>query len=152
MPAPLAAWFTACQTIFSVMGMSARQPFTVPGNRWVLGFIQRQYSRRVSISFGGFALHLDNLCRCEIRPVLGDKWHGWHAFRRGLATTLFGSGVPAEVAQTILRHANVSTTRAHYIILESGNAGRKAMRTLEKAIGRAANGQQRKRRKSRSTA
>lgn len=99
----------------------------------------------------GFALHLDNLCRREIRPVLGDKWHGWHAFRRGLATTLFGLGVPAEVAQTILRHANVSTTRAHYIILERGTAGRKAMRTLEKAIGRAANGQQRKPRKSRST-
>jgi hypothetical protein len=33
MPARLAASFTACQTIFSVMGTSARQFFTVPGNR-----------------------------------------------------------------------------------------------------------------------
>ena len=33
MPARLAASFTACQTIFSVMGTSARQPFTLPGKR-----------------------------------------------------------------------------------------------------------------------
>lgn len=82
----------------------------------------------------GFALHLDNLCRREIRPALGDRWHGWHAFRRGLATNLFGLGVPAEVAQTILRHANVSTTREHYIVLESRNAGAAAMRKLETAL------------------
>jgi len=43
---------TAVQTIFSVMGTSARQLLTVPGNRYVFGFIQRQYSRRVSSSFG----------------------------------------------------------------------------------------------------
>src|ERR1700685_4393552 len=51
-PACLAASATAFQTIFSVMGTSARQLLTVPGNRYVLGFIQRQYSRRVSSSFG----------------------------------------------------------------------------------------------------
>ena len=33
MPARLAASFTACQTIFSVMGTSALQFFTVPGKR-----------------------------------------------------------------------------------------------------------------------
>jgi hypothetical protein len=38
----------------------------------------------------GFALNLDNLTGREIRPVLGDRWHGWHAFRRGIATVLFG--------------------------------------------------------------
>jgi integrase len=83
-------------------------------------------------------LHLDNLCRREIRPVLGDRWHGWHAFRRGLATNPFGLGVPAEVAQTILRHANVSTTREHYIVLKSRSAGAAAMRQLEKAVARGA--------------
>ena len=51
-PACLAAWATASQTIFSVMGTSARQFFTVPGSRKVFGFIQRQYSRRVYNSFG----------------------------------------------------------------------------------------------------
>jgi hypothetical protein len=36
----------------------------------------------------GFALHLDSLARREIKPVIGaDRWHGWHAFRRGLMTT-----------------------------------------------------------------
>ncbi len=82
----------------------------------------------------GFALHLDNLSRRTLRPVLKDRWHGWHAFRRGLATNLFGLGVPAEVAQTILRHANVSTTREHYIVLESRNAGQEAMQKLETAL------------------
>jgi integrase len=82
----------------------------------------------------GFALHLDNLCRRDMKPVLGDRWLGWHAFRRGLGTNLFGLGVPAEVAQTILRHANVSTTRTHYIVLESQQAGSAAMQKLETAV------------------
>ena len=41
---------TAFQTIFSVMGTSAHQFLTVPGDRYVFGFIQRQYSRSVSSS------------------------------------------------------------------------------------------------------
>src|SRR5882672_5315898 len=52
MPACFAASATAVQTIFSVMGTSARQLLTVPGNRYVWGFIQRQYSRSVFSSFG----------------------------------------------------------------------------------------------------
>lgn len=84
----------------------------------------------------GFSLNLDNLCRREIRPVLKNRWHGWHAFRRGLATNLFEMGVPAKVAQTILRHADESTTKKHYIVLESRRAGRSAMRKLERAVGK----------------
>ena len=84
----------------------------------------------------GFSLNLDNLCARSIRPVLGDRWHGWHAFRRGLATNLFELGVPAETAQIILRHADVSTTRRHYIVLKSRLAGSAAMRLLEKAVGK----------------
>lgn len=97
----------------------------------------------------GFALHLDNLCRREMRPLLGDRWHGWHAFRRGLATNLFELGVPAEVAQTILRHSNVSTTREHYIVLKSRSAGAAAMRQLEKAVARGAQVGRSKKRKKR---
>ncbi len=63
-----------------------------------------------------FALNLHNLCARDIRPKLGDKWKG-SCLRRGLSTNLFKLGVPAEVIQTILRHANVSTTREHYIVL-----------------------------------
>jgi integrase len=79
--------------------------------------------------------HLDNLMRREIKPVLGDRWHGWHAFRRVLATNLYNLGVKPEVAQTILRHADASTTRKHYIVLESRKQGLAAMRKLERAVG-----------------
>jgi integrase len=37
-------------------------------------------------------------------------WHGWHAFRGGLATNLHRLGVSDKVIQQILRHANVTTT------------------------------------------
>ena len=102
--------------------------------------------KRVRLAFGQYVPPRDSAC--TRRPL-----HGWHAFRRGLATILFGLGVPAETAKTILRHARVETTRAHYIILESQKAGRAAMLKLEKKIGQwAANGQHRKPRKSRKPA
>jgi integrase len=65
----------------------------------------------------GFALHLDNLSRRIISPILGTKWHGWHAFRRGLATNLYALKVPPKVIQAILRHAAVETTQKHYVII-----------------------------------
>ena len=52
MPARSAADWQASQTTFGVIGLSARQPSTVPGNSQVFGFIQRQYSRKVSSNFG----------------------------------------------------------------------------------------------------
>ena len=42
----------ASQTTFGVIGLSARQPWTVPGNSHVFGFIQRQYSRQGLQQFG----------------------------------------------------------------------------------------------------
>jgi integrase len=82
----------------------------------------------------GFALNLDNLCARDIRPIVGARWHGWHGFRRGLATNLFALGVPVETAKIILRHANVATTQAHYVVLKSQREGQAAMRKLEKAV------------------
>ena len=38
------------------------------------------------------------------------RWHGWHAFRRGLATNLHALGVDDKTIQAILRHSNVSLT------------------------------------------
>jgi len=64
----------------------------------------------------GFALNLDNVSRRIITPLLGNKWRGWHSFRRGLGTRLFYLGTDAKTVQSILRHANVSTTMANYII------------------------------------
>jgi integrase len=83
----------------------------------------------------GRPLHLDNLSRRVIRPAVGDRWRGWHAFRRGLGTNLFALGVSPEVAQTILRHSDASTTRKHYILLKSLDEGRAAMTRLEQAVG-----------------
>jgi len=46
-------------------------------------------------------------------PVV--EWHGWHAFRRGLATNLNRLGVDDKVIQAILRHSNITTTQNIYI-------------------------------------
>jgi len=96
----------------------------------------------------GRPLHLDNLCRREIKPVVGDRWHGWHGFRRGLATVLFGLGVPAEVAQTILRHEDVATTQAHYLMLKSKAEGSAAMKRLGRIVRQKFDIQARRKRKS----
>jgi integrase len=84
----------------------------------------------------GFSLSLDNLSRREIKPAIGDRWRGWHAFRRGLGTILYGLGVPAETAKVILRHSAVAVTQKHYIKLKSAKEGRAAMDKLEKAIAK----------------
>lgn len=39
---------------------------------------------------------------------------------------LFSLGIPAEVTLTVLHHENVSTTRAHYLMLKSKAEGRSA--------------------------
>src|SRR5437879_2502953 len=43
------------------------------------------------------------------------SWHGWHAFRRGLATNLHTLGVDDKTIQAILRHSNVALTINVYI-------------------------------------
>lgn len=63
-------------------------------------------------------INLDALARDIIIPTLRAhrlEWHGWHAFRRGLATNLHALGVQDKVIQRILRHSNVSVTQACYI-------------------------------------
>ena len=83
----------------------------------------------------GKPINLDRLAGNVIRPAMekvGLKWHGWHAFRRGLATNLHRLGVPAEVIQRILRQANVAVTQACYIKTADADAFA-AMRALENA-------------------
>jgi integrase len=48
-------------------------------------------------------------------------WKGWHAFRRGLATTLHQLGTPDREIQAILRHSNIAVTQASYIKSVSEN-------------------------------
>jgi integrase len=67
---------------------------------------------------GEFPVDLDGLARSAIMPVFrasGITWHGWHAFRRGLATVLRELGVADVVTQRILRHSNVAVTQRCYI-------------------------------------
>lgn len=97
----------------------------------------------------GRPLHLDNLCRRVIKPIVGKRWHGYHAFRRGIATVLFGLGVPAETARIILRQADVSVTQKHYILLKSQGEGRAAMRRLGKIVRQKFDNQARRNRKTR---
>jgi integrase len=66
----------------------------------------------------GNPLGLDGLVSDVIRPALekaGIDWHGWNAFRRGMATNLHRLGVPDKVIQAILRHSSVGVTQACYI-------------------------------------
>ena len=63
----------------------------------------------------------------------GLAWHGWHAFRRGLATNLHELGVPDKEIQAILRHANISTTRDYYIKTRESSK-QAAMKRLSEAL------------------
>jgi integrase len=88
----------------------------------------------------GKPIRLENLLRRDMRPELDEakiKWHGWHAFRRGLATNLHTLGAPAKTIQAILRHANVSTTMAYYVRPVPAEAVA-AMRKMETAFTKSA--------------
>jgi integrase len=59
-----------------------------------------------------------NVLRDVIAPALEKakiEWHGFHAFRRGLATNLRTLGVDDLTIMEILRHGDISVTRASYI-------------------------------------
>jgi integrase len=51
-----------------------------------------------------------------VRDASLPEWHGWHAFRRGLATNLHELDVPDKLIQKILRHKDVKVTQACYIL------------------------------------
>ena len=81
----------------------------------------------------GNPMNLEALAVDVIRPAVQKAnlaWHGWHAFRRGLATNLHRLGVSDKVIQQILRHANVSTTMNIYVKTVSADAAN-AMKSLE---------------------
>jgi integrase len=85
-------------------------------------------------SGNGKPLDLKNLASRVIKPVLDKaelEWHGWHAFRRGLATNLYGLGVRDKDIQAILRHSNLTTTQNSYIKSVPADAVA-AMKSLER--------------------
>jgi integrase len=89
-------------------------------------------------SRGKKPIRMDNLAKREIKPDLkkaGMQWHGWHAFRRGLATNLSELDVSDPVIQRILRHGDIGTTQSHYRKVLPKSA-RKAMQKLDHSLKR----------------
>jgi integrase len=65
----------------------------------------------------GTPLYVHNWVRRDIKPaldVIGLRWRGFHAFRRGLATNLNHLGVKPKTIQQILRHGDWGTTMNIY--------------------------------------
>jgi integrase len=84
----------------------------------------------------GRPLDLEGCYRREMKDLLkkaGIGWHGWHGFRRGLASNLNRLGVDDSVIQRILRHSTVATTQNHYIKTASPDAIA-AMRQFSEAL------------------
>jgi integrase len=67
-------------------------------------------------------LDLDNLSRRDILQHSNGAWFGWHSFRHGWGTRLNEAGVNSREIQAILRHADVPTTMAYYILLNHKRA------------------------------
>jgi integrase len=70
-------------------------------------------------------LDLNACYQRDMKDVLkkaGISWHGWHGFRRGLASNLNRLGVDDSVIQRILRHSTVQVTQNHYIKTASPDA------------------------------
>jgi len=66
------------------------------------------------VSDDGSLLDLDKLGTRLTRPAIrtiGMTWHGWHAFRRGIASNLFALGVNEKIVQRILRHSKPHVTK-----------------------------------------
>ena len=84
----------------------------------------------------GKPVNMDALARDVIVPLAtkaGVQWHGWHAFRRGLATNLYRLGVSDKTIQRILRQANVGVTQACYIKTADSDATA-AMQQFERSL------------------
>lgn len=84
----------------------------------------------------GNPLDLNACYQRQMKDVLrraGLSWHGWHGFRRGLASNLNRLGIDDSVIQRILRHSTVATTQNHYIKTASPDAIA-AMRQFSEAL------------------
>jgi integrase len=83
----------------------------------------------------GFSLNLDNLSRRIIIPAVGGAWHGWHAFRRGLASNLNRLGVDGKTIQELLRHGSMGVTMKHYVVIDRSETAN-AMKKVERLLAR----------------
>ena len=77
----------------------------------------------------GAPLNLANLVRREMTTVVTKgKWHGWHGFRRGLATR--GTSPSRSDSRDIAAHGYPKVTQDSYIVIKS-NATTKAMQKVD---------------------
>ncbi len=86
----------------------------------------------------GQPLRMENIFQRDMAPAVakaGIEWRGWHPFRYGVGTLLHSLGTPDKVIQSILRHANVSTTLGFYV-KPVAKESRAAMQKLERALGK----------------
>src|SRR5439155_284852 len=64
-------------------------------------------------------MRFENFTNQQVKPALEKAgvfcWHGLHAFRRFLATTLDDKGVALEDIKDVLRHSSSDVTKASYI-------------------------------------
>src|SRR5580658_8488290 len=84
----------------------------------------------------GKPFNMEALARDVIVPLVtkaGVEWHGWHAFRRRLATNLYRVGVSDKTIQRILRQANVGVTQRCYIKTADSDATA-AMQQFERSL------------------
>jgi integrase len=64
------------------------------------------------------------------REEPGVVWRGFHGFRRGLTSNLYGMGVNPKLIAAILRHADIGTTLEYYVQTPD-NETRDALQKLE---------------------
>lgn len=111
------------QFVKTTKNKSSKAPIPlVPALAKRLGEYKSLVARRdksfVFANSNGDPLDFDSTARRFIIPALetaGIAWHGFHAFRRGLATTLHAQGIPDKEIQRILRHGDIGTTQRAYV-------------------------------------
>jgi len=110
--------------------------YVVPLLRKMLAAYKKDLKRVDGWMFSGRKggpLSLDNLSRRDIPTFINGAWFGWHAFRRGLGTRLNEAGVDDRTIQSILRHADISTTMAYYV-QPNREAGERGLRKLSEVL------------------
>src|SRR5207249_4325147 len=84
----------------------------------------------------GTTLSLNNVLNRQILPALRKariSWHGWHSYRRGIASNLHMLGISDLDIQKILRHSSVAVTQKCYI-KTTEEQSIAAMKKLETAV------------------
>jgi integrase len=87
----------------------------------------------------GNPIRFENFTQREVLPILdkaGVDWHGLHAFRRFLGTTLNEKGIDLETIKEVLRHSDNDVTKKSYI-KPSTKRFRKTLELVEKDFNRA---------------